>query len=542
MAEKDLPEVPAYALDHDSVYGGLQRDFRDEKDLDTFKTVYMRESGLHVAPVQTQNGGYYSEMEARPASLNTQGYPRALHGTMGSPGSGYSTGSRASSSSPLRATTTGQHLYPVAQDPSSWFLRRRKLLLILLPIITILVAGGVVGGVLGVMMTRKNAANAASRSASDDGADSRTKKLKPAPPLATGEPGPHDPTPGGSMAAFAYSYPDNDEQQSVYMFYQEVNATVVEVDYASPVPGWTQGKPIFTDAKNFTGLAAFNYLNGTDQCGYIVYISTDNALQAKALTPAQTFWDYQFSMSKGNFLVDSFGATAEDSGSSKLTAVYSRNFAAGPGARLFYHTGSQDQSKPGWVQELIWDQTKDTWNAGQAFEDPVRNSNFAAVIDGDMLRFFYSIGGGTVQESVLDIRDPDANYTKGITKPNMLARDDAPMAASTIEGTTSLFHTAADGTIQELLLGEPITGGFESTVAKPGPQAIIPLATARDSSNPDKPSFVFYTEFSGGNAAGPDSAVDAIFVTQRNASDDKWPTNPSFQPENMLSLYPGGDL
>ena len=95
--------------------------------------------------------------------------------------------------------------------------------------------------------------------------------------------------------------------------------------------------------------------------------------------------------------------------------VYSENFAAGPGARLFYHASLSNDGKQSWVQELIWDQSSNTWSPGQQFKDPVGTSQLAAVLDKDRneLRLFYCTGNCNIAESKLDITDATNNYTKG---------------------------------------------------------------------------------------------------------------------------------
>ena len=54
-------------------------------------------------------------------------------------------------------------------------------------------------------------------------------------------------------------------QQSFRLYYQEVDNAIQEIRYDSPVPGWQNSTPILTDARKNTGLAAFTYLNGTEQ-------------------------------------------------------------------------------------------------------------------------------------------------------------------------------------------------------------------------------------------------------------------------------------
>ena len=97
-----------------------------------------------------------------------------------------------------------------------------------------------------------------------------------------------------------------------------------------------------------------------------------------------------------------------------MAAVYSTKFHNGPGTRFFYH--AQSDSGATWVQEMIWNQNTDSWSQGAQLHDPWPNSHLAATIDESTmsLRLFYSAGNLTLQESYINITQPDAQYNKGI--------------------------------------------------------------------------------------------------------------------------------
>ena len=102
----------------------------------------------------------------------------------------------------------------------------------------------------------------------------------------------------------------------------------------------------------------------------------------------------------------------------RMAAVYSTEFYGGPGARLFYHSLAAPNGTS-CVQELIWNQTADTWSLGATLADPYPNSHLAVTIDDStrMLRLFYSVGNLTLQESFLNISDPNGVYDQG-TSPH----------------------------------------------------------------------------------------------------------------------------
>lgn len=99
-----------------------------------------------------------------------------------------------------------------------------------------------------------------------------------------------------------------------------------------------------------------------------------------------------------------------------MAVAYSTNFHDGPGARLFYHFLAENGTR--WVQEMIWNQNSDSWSQGATLNDPWPSSRLAAVVDetGKTLRFFYSAGNLTLQESYLDIQDANSTYKTGMSQ------------------------------------------------------------------------------------------------------------------------------
>ena len=96
-----------------------------------------------------------------------------------------------------------------------------------------------------------------------------------------------------------------------------------------------------------------------------------------------------------------------------MAAAYSTRFHGGPAARLFYHSVATDGTAR--VQELVWNQTADSWALGATLTDPYPNSHLAVTIDNStqLLRLFYSSGNLTLGESWLNISDPNGVYREG---------------------------------------------------------------------------------------------------------------------------------
>ena len=98
----------------------------------------------------------------------------------------------------------------------------------------------------------------------------------------------------------------------------------------------------------------------------------------------------------------------------RMAAVYSENFHAGPGLRLYYH--AENLTGAAYVQELIWTQSTDSWANGAKLHNPWPNSHLAATIDEStqILRLFFSSGNNTLQESWMSLSDSTGTYKNGM--------------------------------------------------------------------------------------------------------------------------------
>ena len=104
-------------------------------------------------------------------------------------------------------------------------------------------------------------------------------------------------------------------------------------------------------------------------------------------------------------------------GSYAMAAVYSENFASGAGIRLFYHAELLNGTS--YVQEMVWNQTKDVWTKGVQIPNVWPNSKLAATIDdnNNLLRLFFTSGDRSLQEVFCNIRDPHWKYENGRIGP-----------------------------------------------------------------------------------------------------------------------------
>lgn len=142
-----------------------------------------------------------------------------------------------------------------------------------------------------------------------------------------------------------------------------------------------------------------------------------------------------------------------------MAAVYSEDFFGTPEARLYYHT--QITGSDPVVQEMIWTPSNDTWVSGHQFTDPWPKSDLTATIDAatKTLRLFYSAGNLTLQESWLNMSLAGATWQSGmscsngmtartvlkcrligIKIPNLLAHNDASIAAISTSTSTLLYY------------------------------------------------------------------------------------------------------
>ena len=230
----------------------------------------------------------------------------------------------------------------------------------------------------------------------------------------------------------------------------------------------------------------------------------------------------------------------------RLAAVYSRKFAAGPQTRLFYR--SQQLNGSNMVQELMWNQTGDTWLKGATFDDAWPTSHLAASIDEstNILRLFFSVGGKTLQEYWTDITTPETAYKKGLTLKNYLPHNNVDISTVSLNGTTYLYHYSASAkAIREL----QITGtsnineaynSNESVVVSPASASELqtavyqPLVAAKTDVVGLSPSlFVFWADTvapmsknkeGGSTTEGGYTQINQI---QRGRDDEKWPADPS---------------
>jgi hypothetical protein len=55
------------------------------------------------------------------------------------------------------------------------------------------------------------------------------------------------------------------DNQQILLHYQEKSGNIQELVFRGALSGWQTSRPIFTDARNLTGLASYTYMNGTQR-------------------------------------------------------------------------------------------------------------------------------------------------------------------------------------------------------------------------------------------------------------------------------------
>ncbi|KAL8852779.1 MAG: hypothetical protein Q9221_002409 [Calogaya cf. arnoldii] len=311
--------------------------------------------------------------------------------------------------------------------------------IVLALIIVAAVVGGVVGG------TRQSS-KPSPDPASAPGAGAAPGAAGPNVPV---EPG--DVVAGSPINVISYDGPKN--QQIIRVFFQSVLGNIKEA-VSKDLGPWGPAHPIFTDATNNTGLATISYLNGTARTGQMFYVGSNGYIQEKRKPlddpDPKTVW--QPGTLNDNSLKIAGNTTLPKDAQNldpinqfdgySMAAVHSELFAAGAGTRLFYHQSSSNGTN--WVQEWIWTRENDSWKTGQLIRDVYPNSKIAATVDEQnrLLRLYFSIGNLTLQESYLNISDPQGLYNNGFKLTNILPQNNADLAVTSDNGTIYIYHPA----------------------------------------------------------------------------------------------------
>ncbi|MCJ1364163.1 hypothetical protein MMC16_003272 [Acarospora aff. strigata] len=424
---------------------------------------------------------------------------------------------------------------PKTREPRICGMRRKMFWILFGVILGIIVIAAIIGGVVG-----------------------GTKSSSPAP---SPPPPPRPLAPYDIMAASpikALSFENNNTQngnvQSFRIHYQSVNGNIKEINYDGILPGWKNANPIFTDAQNHSGLATYTYLNGTTLMGAIIYHGANGYLQEKRknLSTDEPWLSSSLSNYKtktnGSFPLendDSAMNPANDWDGWNIAAVYSSKFSGGPGARLYYHFTALNGSQ--WIQELKWDQTDDTWEVGAVLTGASPNSHITATIDDQhrAVRVFYCAGNGTLQESWQNMTQANGTYNLGATIPKLLVKNDADIAALTIDGSTLVYYYSDRGTpgINELnITGLPARTVRNGTnvVAEPallsddGSLSVYtPLTAALARTPGGVPAIhVFYADIT----VSTDSGYTRLSDVSRLVDNVTWPASQYGRSEGQIQL------
>ncbi|MCJ1226336.1 hypothetical protein MMC12_002986 [Toensbergia leucococca] len=404
--------------------------------------------------------------------------------------------------------------------------RRKTFWIIFGLALTIVILTAIVGGAVGA--TRHSSSTRPTPTATSGGASTSTVTASPTP-TSENIAGLSNVMEGSPIGVVAFSNGVNGSESatnsSVWLFFQSANGNIKEIVYGGGLEPWQSAQPIFTDALNHTGLAVISYVNGTEQQGSIFYTGLNGHVQEKR-NFNNSIWELGTLGASnlaaiGNMSVPSSDISTEDPSndwdSYRLAAVYSTNFATGPGCRLFYH--SQDLNGTTWVQEMIWIQSSDSWTHGASIIGPWPNSDLAATVDEStqILRLFYSAGNLTLQESWLNMSDPRAEYQIGVRFNDLLAHNDADIAAISTSGDTLIYYYQEGVGIRELnVSGVPNSQGNPETprisnsiVAQPNLltnnniSLYQPIAAAvTNTTGPTTPIYVFWADTDTSSTSG----------------------------------------
>ncbi|MCJ1354737.1 MAG: hypothetical protein MMC33_004726 [Icmadophila ericetorum] len=348
-------------------------------------------------------------------------------------------------------------------------LRRRIFFIMYGLILAIIAIASIIGGV--IAGTRSNSSALSTSSVMDPALPGSNSSIN-------ANLSPTDIMVGSPLVAFSYSNSSIGttaaDHDLLRLYYQSADGNVSLVYYNGASAGWGQASVIFTDAINNTGLALYTYLNNTQQQASIFYISSfSGTLFEKRSTPDNNYEQSNVTLDTLNLIPNPSskpgGEASKNSWDTyRMAAVYSENFASGAGGRLFYHASNASLN---YVQEVVWNFNDNKWTLGTQLSDPYPSSHLAATVDevSHTLRLFYSAGNLTLQESFLDISDPDPNapYQQGISFPNFLSADDSDLSAVSANGTTFLyFYDTENPSLRELTLPASLQPTPASTMNK----------------------------------------------------------------------------
>ncbi|KAL8999652.1 MAG: hypothetical protein Q9169_001612 [Polycauliona sp. 2 TL-2023] len=388
--------------------------------------------------------------------------------------------------------------------------------IVLALVIVAAVVGGVVGG------TRRSTSKPPSSPSPDAGSDTTT----PGGGNVPVEPG--DVVSGSPINAVSYEGPNN--QQIFRVYYQSVLGNIKEAVSDRNMDAWGPAQ------------------NGSAPMGQMFYVGTNGYIQEKRkdLNDEKTYWepgtfnDNGLKLSGNTTLpkdLQSLDPINQKDGYS-MAAVYSDIFVNGAGTRFFYHRSSSNGTN--WVQEWIWTRESDDWKIGQAIPNIYPNSHIAATVDEQnrLLRLYFSIGNMTLQESYLNISDPQGLYNNGFTLRGLLPQNNADLAVTSNNGTVYIYHPSNNGEIgiKELKVTGVPGGGLlsnfpqesfnlsEALVAEPsltsleGTSPYSPIAASvTKAQDPELPRsvYLFYADTVVGSQPANDGSVSGYRSLQQ---------------------------
>lgn len=533
-------------------YEGLQVDTRAQDSTD--KHLDLLKAPPKPKRQRESNDVYFTEKEIR-VDEKPQDSPTSMDSPMDSTLTSAMAGTTMvpeTPCTPAKMKTMDDEL-PLPPDPKPrriCGMRKRSFWVLFVVLLALIVAAALVGGIVGGM--RHSSSTSAAPKASTAPATVTVA------PTVSGPLQPQDVIADSPLNVISYVNPgtgDPASKQTFRMYFQSAIGNISET-ISDALGPWQTTHPIFTDAINNTGLATITYLNGTQQQATIFYVDMNLNLQEKRKMFSDTnYWEQKTLKNqlqlqvRGNVSVphNDDNDPVNDWDGYRIAAVHSTAFLAGPQARVFYRSQKMDGTGNSVIQELIWDQNKDTWSKGANFSTAWPTSHMAATIDEstNILRLFFSTGNRTLQEYWTDVTTPETKYTKGLSLPDFLTHNNAEISALSHNGTTYIYRVlpGTNNTIHETQI-TGISGSIndQETYNATSPLVIKPSSISNQGNAVYQPFVAAKTNVTGlptslfmfwaDNLVGMNSTTKLeqgygqINSIQRALTDAQWPTQP----------------
>jgi len=203
---------------------------------------------------------------------------------------------------------------------------------------------------------------------------------------------------GTSLSALTYSPTGQPTEQNYVVFYQHSNGDVRKLIYNES--HWHPSELVTKEARLGTGFASV-YL-GSAPSIYLYYIDKKNLLQELRGSHGSNTWV------NGTLGLAHFKVSAAYP---HLDGNYAGGCSTGGRGSVYFQTDN------GPVQEAVWNQDTDSWNAGLTFTGTKRGSDFLTVLEPHVWRFYAITDQLQLQEYVCNdcCANSSASWQQGIS-------------------------------------------------------------------------------------------------------------------------------